>query len=111
MPNSFRAFQHLSFERVLLVFGQFQIFFLKAVGVGNENAAFTQVADIGFESCGIHDHECVEVIAWSGNVVGGKVNLKPRDPEECTAWSANFRGIVRKRSNIVSEQRAGVAEL
>ena len=97
--------QFVGLERVGLVADLGEVALGELVGVGDDQAAARQVADVGLERGGVHRDEHVGPVACGEDVEVGDLDLERRDAGQRALWCADLGGVIRLRRKVIAEQR------
>ena len=103
--------ERMIFQRIRGHLRLAQIVFLEAVGIDDQDPVGLQVRDIDLQRRGIHGDQHVDGVARSEHVVGRKVQLVAADAGQRAGRSANLRGVVRERGDVVAVKRDRIGEL
>ncbi len=88
-----------------------QVRFLKAVRIDDQDSVGLQVGHVHFQRRRIHGHQHIHGVSRRIDFAGRKIQLIAADAGNRPRRGANFRGIVRKRGDVVAVKRDGVGEL
>ena len=98
-------------QRVRFDLGQLEFFVGEPVLVGDQDAALTQVAEVGDHRRRVHHDQRVERIAGRENLFAGELDLEPGHAGPRAPRCPDLGGEVRKGRDVVAGQRAGVGQL
>ena len=102
--------QHLPFgeaailNRVGRIFGFIKITLRKLAGIGNNQTALTQRADVGFERRRVHRHQHIRLIACGINRRRTEVDLERRHTEQGAKWRTDFCREIGERRKVVARK-------
>ena len=77
--------------RVGFVAGLFKPLFLKGVLIKKQDAAVSQIGNIGDQSSRIHRYKRIDGIAWRKDFIAREMNLKTADARASAAQGHEFR--------------------
>jgi len=105
------AAERAIFERVTGNAGELEILLGEAVFVDDDRSPLAQNLQVGDQCGGIHCNENIRRIARRQDIAASEANLEAAHAVGRSGGSAYFRGIVRERAHIVSENGSGVRKL
>ena len=82
-----------------------QISLAELVGVDDQIRSTWKVTDIRLESCRVHRHQDIRLVAGGGDVVIGERELEGRDPGESAGWRADLSWEVRQGQQVIAHPR------
>jgi hypothetical protein len=92
--------------RVVRVAGLVQVALVEGVGVEDDRGTRGHAADLAAERRGVHGHQHVGGVPRRGDVVVRDVDLEGGDARERARGSADLRGEVGQRRQVVAVERA-----
>src|SRR6266852_6055441 len=88
-----------------------QIAFFETIAVDDQDSVGLQVSNVYFQRSRIHGYQHIDCVARRVDLVRGEVQLKTAHTGNRPGRGADFRRIVRKRSNIIAIESGGIREL
>ena len=98
-------------ERVRLVAGLLEVALGVGAAVGDEDAARTQVLEVGLQRGRVHGHEDVGLVARGEDVPGAEVDLVARDAGQRARGGADLGGEVGEGREVVAGDGGRLREL
>ena len=98
-------------QRVRHVSRLAQIDVVEGIRVDDDSAARHQVAEVHLQRGRVHRHQDIGAVAWRMDIARREADLESRDTGERTGRRADLCREVRKRGDVVAEERGGGGEL
>ena len=93
------VFQNIGAIRIM---GEFQIFGIEALRIGNDNAAAFQFWKINFKRRGVHGYQHIILVAGCINFCAAKMHLEAGDSGHRSYRRPYLGGIIRKSAQVIA---------